>query len=64
MLQKVLGLRAPFDVISGDASLVRGSHGRIPAGDEQRPVLLTSWPADPTGVSRLQDVMSLLLHAL
>lgn len=60
MLQKMIGWRAPFDVISGDASLVRGSHGRIPVSDRQRPVLITSWPSELSGVGRLQDVAMFL----
>ncbi len=31
LLQKKLGLRALLDVIPLDATLVRGSHGRVPA---------------------------------
>ncbi|MCA9212772.1 MAG: alkaline phosphatase family protein, partial [Planctomycetales bacterium] len=41
--QKTIGQRAPFDVISGDPSVVGGSHGRIPIDNQTRPVLLTNW---------------------
>ncbi|MBP90041.1 MAG: alkaline phosphatase family protein [Planctomycetaceae bacterium] len=61
LLQKQLGLRAPFDVISTDASMVRGSHGRIPTGNENRPVLITSWQIDVADLLPMQDVKSLLL---
>ncbi len=64
MLQKVLGLRAPFDVISGHMSIVRGSHGRIPTSDLHRPVLITSWPIDPRGIERMQDAKALVVQAL
>ena len=62
LVQKKLGLRAPFDVISTDASLVRGSHGRIPTSNEQRPVLIPSWRVDVADVLPMQDVKSLLLR--
>lgn len=64
MLQKALGIRAPFDLISGDMSLVRGSHGRIPSSNENRPTLITTWPLDQTGITRMQDIKSLLLQRL
>ncbi len=41
VLQKKLGFRMLMDVIPLDASLVRGSHGRIDAVPERRPVLIT-----------------------
>ena len=44
LMQKNLGLRAPFDVVSLDANKIRGSHGRLPDQMADRPVLLTSWP--------------------
>lgn len=64
MLQKTLHLRAPFDVISGDMSLVGGAHGRIPASDEQRPLLLTSWPLSGERPAALEDVKHTLLSRL
>jgi len=39
LVQKALGIRAPFDLISTDTSMVHGSHGRIPTDEQQRPVL-------------------------
>lgn len=59
--QKTLGLRAPFDVISTDPTLVRGSHGRIPTTDETRPVLLTSWKHDADSVTPMENVKALLI---
>ncbi|MFW6171227.1 MAG: alkaline phosphatase family protein [Planctomycetota bacterium] len=64
MLQKALRIRAPFDLISGDMSLVGGSHGRIPASDEHCPVFITSWPLQQTGSIRMQDIKPLLLQRL
>jgi len=43
-LQKKLGFRMLMDVIPLDAALVRGSHGRRPMNEEDRPVLITNMP--------------------
>ena len=61
LMQKTLGIRVPFDVISTDASRVRGSHGRIPNRDKDRPVLITSWPLDLKPGTPMEDVKSILL---
>ncbi len=54
LLKKKLGFRALLDVIPLDASLVKGSHGRIPEDDEDWPVFiadgLESHPANSTDV--------------
>jgi len=42
LLQKKLGLRMLMDVIPLDATLVKGSHGRLPADRKDWPVLMTS----------------------
>ena len=42
LLQKKLGLRMLMDVISLDATLVKGSHGRRPADTQDWPVFITS----------------------
>ena len=42
--KKILGFRYLMEVIPLDASLVRGSHGRITDKDEEGPVFLTSEP--------------------
>lgn len=41
LLRKKLGLRTLMDLIPLDASLVRGSHGRIPSDKKDWPVLIT-----------------------
>ncbi|MGB6042588.1 MAG: nucleotide pyrophosphatase/phosphodiesterase family protein [Pirellulales bacterium] len=64
ILQSKLRIRTPFDVISGDASLIRGSHGRIPDSDPQRPVLMTSWQQDLSPVIPMHNVKTLLLTRL
>lgn len=64
MLQKYAGIRAPFDVISADMSLVRGSHGRIPVSDDNRPVFIPSWSpmenseqSEPIGMPELKSIL-------
>jgi hypothetical protein len=42
LARKALGFRYLMNVIPLDASLVRGSHGRIPASLDEGPVLLSS----------------------
>ncbi len=42
LLQKKLGFRYLMDVIPLDASLVKGSHGRLPATPEMGPVIISS----------------------
>ena len=42
LLKKTVGFRYLMDVIPLDASLVRGSHGRLPESRKAGPVLITS----------------------
>jgi predicted AlkP superfamily pyrophosphatase or phosphodiesterase len=44
LLQKRLGMRTLLDVIPLDASLVRGSHGRLPDDPRDGPIFLCSRP--------------------
>ena len=44
LLQKKLGFRMLMDVIPLDASLVKGSHGRVPEDAADFPVVITSRP--------------------
>jgi predicted AlkP superfamily pyrophosphatase or phosphodiesterase len=46
LAQKKLGMRYLMDVIPLDASLVGGSHGRLPSSPERGPVFLSSEPFD------------------
>jgi predicted AlkP superfamily pyrophosphatase or phosphodiesterase len=64
LIEGKLGLRAPFDVIATDATLVRGSHGRIPNDDKTRAVLITSWSRASTAPTPMQNVKSLLIDRL
>ena len=41
LLKKKLGFRMLMDVIPLDASLVKGSHGRIPDDQNERPMIIT-----------------------
>jgi predicted AlkP superfamily pyrophosphatase or phosphodiesterase len=44
LLRKILGLRMLMDIIPLDASLVRGSHGRIPDSELDWPILAGDFP--------------------
>lgn len=57
LMQKKLGMRSLFDVISTDPSMVRGSHGRLPSSEEHGPVLVRSWAAEenPVEATRVHD---------
>ncbi len=62
LLKKAVGFRYLMDVIPLDASLVRGSHGRLPETREAGPVLISSEPGlVPGDVVRATDVKPLLL---
>jgi predicted AlkP superfamily pyrophosphatase or phosphodiesterase len=41
LLKKKLGFRMLMDVIPLDASLIKGSHGRIPENEEDRPLIIS-----------------------
>lgn len=47
LLRKTLGFRYLMDVIPLDASLVKGSHGRVPEDSEDWPVLIGELPNIP-----------------
>jgi len=63
LLKKALGFRYMMDVIPLDASLVKGSHGRITDNDDDGPIFMTTEPKylENDAVSA-QDVYSLLLE--
>lgn len=64
LAKKILGLRMKMDVIPLDASLVRGSHGRIPEDPDDLPLLLGPLPT-VAGDSTIEatEVYGHLLHA-
>lgn len=69
VLQKKLGFRYLMDVIPRDPSLVRGSHGRLPADPLDGPVFLSTRPfaevgGEPSGVLSLASVKERALALL
>jgi hypothetical protein len=60
--RKKLGMRYRLAVVPLDPSPIRGSHGRLPASDEEGPLLLCSTPRAVTGRVAATDVKSLLLR--
>ena len=65
LLLRKLGFRTLMDVIPLDASLVRGSHGRLTDRDEDGPLVITDQPRLLRG-DRIAavDVKQLLLDAV
>jgi len=63
---KKLGFRTLMDFISTDASLVRGSHGRLPASDDEGPVFLcteASMKRDRLAMHEVRDTLLDLVAA-
>ena len=60
LARKRLGFRYTMGVVPLDPSMVRGSHGRLPATTDDGPVLLCSQPLDREAYAAT-DVKSLLL---
>ena len=63
LLRKKLGFRYLLDVIPLDATLVRGSHGRLSANPDDHPVMITESPLEQTSIDATQ-VHDLLFHTL
>lgn len=64
LAKKLLGFRYVMDVISLDASQVRGSHGRLATDDRRRPVYLSTSRVAARDVMRAEDVMDSLLATI
>ena len=66
LLRKKLGFRMLMDVIPLDASLVKGSHGRIPENVDEHPVLITpnSTKFAPTSPIRSESIYEIIRQAL
>jgi hypothetical protein len=64
LIQKKLGFRTLFDVISLDPRTVRGSHGLPAATAADRPLLIGDGPAPPQAELPMTAVHDLLLEAL
>ncbi|MGV9312372.1 alkaline phosphatase family protein [Streptomyces sp. NPDC003691] len=62
LARKKLGMRYRMAVVPLDPSPVRGSHGRLPASDDEGPLLLCSTPRAVGGRIAATDVKSLLLR--
>jgi hypothetical protein len=69
--QLKLGIRAPFDVIAAEPSMVRGARAIVPSSlHDEGAVVLTSWPLEggapkeSTSSCALRDVKALALQAL
>ena len=63
--QKKLGMRYLMDVIPLDASLVKGSHGRLPSSPERGPVFLSTLPSDgDAGTIPMTSVKARMLRAM
>ncbi|MFD3331765.1 alkaline phosphatase family protein [Streptomyces sp. NPDC058700] len=60
--RKKLGMRYRLAVVPLDPSPVRGSHGRLPANDEEGPLVLCSTPGAVSGRLAATEVKSLLLR--
>src|SRR6267142_609007 len=63
LLMRKLGFRTLMDVIPLDASLVRGSHGRLTDKTEDGPLVISSEPLDKTKLAAT-DVKPLLLDLI
>ncbi|MDG9700742.1 nucleotide pyrophosphatase/phosphodiesterase family protein [Streptomyces sp. DH37] len=61
LARKRLGMRYRMAVVPLDPSPVRGSHGRLPAGEDDGPVLICSRPGAVGGPVAATDVKGLLL---
>ncbi len=60
LAQKKLGMRMLMDVIPLDASLVKGSHGRLASSTDEQPLLISSLPEMLEKASSLTDVEKLI----
>ncbi|MDX2813796.1 alkaline phosphatase family protein [Streptomyces sp. PA03-5A] len=62
LARKKLGMRYRMAVVPLDPSPIRGSHGRLPASDEEGPLILCSIPRAVGGRVAATEVKSLLLR--
>jgi predicted AlkP superfamily pyrophosphatase or phosphodiesterase len=67
LAKRALGFRALMDVIPLDATLVKGSHGRLPADRAEGPLMIGADPAclpDGDEAVAMKDVKRIILHHL
>ncbi|MGW0536617.1 alkaline phosphatase family protein [Streptomyces sp. NPDC003032] len=62
LLRKRAGMRAPMTVVPLDASVVRGTHGRLPDDPRDSPVLLCSDPSAELKRCHATEVKDLILR--
>lgn len=63
LLRKKSGFRYVMDVIPLDATLVKGSHGRVGVSTEYQPVLITNAPLESSTISA-DSVFDLIIRTL
>ena len=63
LLRKKAGFRYVMDVIPLDATLVKGSHGRVGVSTEYQPVLITNEPLESSTISA-DSVFDLIIRIL
>jgi predicted AlkP superfamily pyrophosphatase or phosphodiesterase len=62
LLRKILGFRYLMEVVPLDASLVKGSHGRVTDADDEGPIFMTSEPKLlPADKIKAEDVFKLMM---
>jgi len=64
LAKKLLGFRYLMDVVSLDATIVRGSHGRLPERPEDGPVVISSEKIAEAGPLPMTAVHRLVLDLL
>jgi hypothetical protein len=64
LARKALGFRYLMNVIPLDATLVRGSHGRIPESPDDGPVVISSEPSAVDGTLAATAVRDLIMSHL
>lgn len=64
LLRKKLGFRTVLDIIPLDATLVKGSHGRIPDDKNEWPILMTKYEQEVPKEVEAVDVFDIILEHL
>ena len=64
VLRKMLGFRYYMNVVSLDARLIRGSHGRLPESPDEGPVILSSSTQGAADAFEMTEVHDLLLDTM
>ena len=64
LLKKKLGFRTVMDIIPLDATLIKGSHGHLPADKNEWPVMLTKYKSELPTELQATEIFSLILEHL